>query len=408
MDVKRIRADFPILEKKYDGKKIVYLDNTATSLIPVQVVDACCEYFHGAKANIHRGVHKMSEEASRVFDNATKTTAKFINSKPEEMIFTRNTTESINTVMYSLFVDDYFKKGDEIVTTIMEHHSNFVPWQFLRDKVGIELKVVEINDDFTLNMEDLENKITDKTKMVAVAHASNTIGTINDVKEICKIAHEKNSYCLVDGAQSAPHIKLDVKKIDADFFAFSGHKMLAPSGIGGLYGKKEILEEMPPFLYGGGMIEDVTIEKSTWAKLPGKFEAGTPDIAGAYGMKAAVDYLERIGMADIRKHEKELTNHALERIQEIKGINVYTPKDSEKQVGIILFAVDGIDAHDVALSLDEAENIAVRSGFHCSHPLMSRLNHTGLARASFYLYNTKEEIDLFIDTLKIITDAFSK
>lgn len=407
MNVEKIRADFPILEKTHDGKKIVYLDNTATSLIPSQVVDACCDYFHGAKANIHRGVHKMSEEASRVFDDATKTTAKFINAKTEEMIFTRNTTESINTVMYSFFVWDYFSKGDEIVVTIMEHHSNFVPWQFLRDKVGIDLKIVEVNDDFTLNMEDLESKITDKTKLVAVAHASNTIGTINDVKEICKIAHESGAYCLIDGAQSAPHIKIDVKKIDADFFAFSGHKMLAPSGISGLYGKKEILEEMPPFLYGGGMIEDVTLEKTTWAKLPDKFEAGTPDIAGAYGMKAAVEYLEKIGMDEIRKHEKELTNHALERIQEIKGINVYTPKNSENQVGIILFAVDGIDAHDVALALDESENIAIRSGFHCSQPLISRICKNGLGRASFYLYNTKEEIDLFVDTLKIITDAFS-
>lgn len=408
VNIEKIRADFPVIQRKINGKPIIYLDNTATSLIPNQVIEAMCKYYNESKANIHRGVHRMSEEASRVFDEATVTTAKFINAKPEETIFTRNTTESINLVMYSLFSDDFFKKGDEIVTTIMEHHSNFVPWQFLREKTGINLKVAEIKKDFTLDMDDLQSKITKKTKLVALAHASNSIATINDVKTAAKIAHENGALCLVDGAQSAPHMKTDVKKSDIDFLAFSAHKMLGPCGVGVLYGKKELLEKMPPFLYGGDMISAVTVEKSTWNSLPFKFEAGTPNIAGAYGMKAAVEYLEKIGMENIRGHEKEITKYALEKMRGIKGVKLYCPQDAEKQVGIILFSVEEIDAHDLALAMDEAENIAIRSGVHCAQPLISRFNKEGLARASFYIYTSKKEIDTFIKTLEMMAGALSK
>ena len=407
MNVEKIRGDFPVLQRKIDGKPIVYLDSTATSLLPNQVLDACCKYYKESKANIHRGVHTMSEEASKVFDEATRATAKFINAKYEETIFTRNTTESINTVMYSLFFDNHFQKGDEIVTTIMEHHSNFVPWQFIRDGLGVELKVVEIRDDFTLDIEDLQSKVTDKTRLVAVSSASNTIGTINDTREIVKIAHEKGALCLVDGAQSVPHDETDVRKMDADFLAFSGHKMLGPSGIGVLYGKQELLEKMPPFLYGGDMIREVTVEKSEWNRLPFKFEAGTPHISGAYGMEAAVKYLQNIGMREVRNHEKEITKYTLEKMHEIKGIKFYCPQDVEKQGGVILFEVQGLEAHDLALSLDELENVAIRSGMHCAQPLVSRFNKEGLARASFYVYTSKEDIDIFIKTLKQVSEAFA-
>ncbi len=406
MNIEHIRKDFPILHEKRNGKPIIYFDNAATALKPVQVIDAVNYYYRECPANVHRGLHALSEEASQLFEQAHEKVARFIGAKSDETVFTRNTTESINLVAYSLLCDGFFKKGDEILVSRLEHHSNLVPWQFVSQKTGAELKFVELNKDFTLNMKDFESKISRKTKIVAIAHASNTVATINPVKEIGKKAKENGSLFLVDAAQSAPHLELDAKKINADFIAFSGHKMLGPTGIGALYGRKEVLEKMQPFLYGGSMIQNVSWHNSSWAKLPDKFEAGTPHIAGAIGFGAAVDYLQKIGMQNVREHEKELLKHAFKRLQEMPQIKTHCPHDSEKQCGIVLFDNAKIEAHDLALALDEAENIAIRSGMHCAEPIVSSINPKGLARASFYIYNTKEEIDVFVETLKKIVGAF--
>ena len=400
MDVEKIREDFPILRRKINGKPLVYFDNTATTQKPVQVINAVKEFYEKHNANIHRGVHTLSQEASEMYEEAHYKVAEFINArKKEEIIFVRNATEAINLVAYSWGMNN-LKSGDEIVATVMEHHSNIVPWQFLEQKKGVVLKFVEINDDGTLKMEEYERLITDRTKLVTVTHVSNVLGTINDVIKIGKLAHEVGALFFVDGAQSVPHMPVDVKKIDCDFLAFSGHKMLAPTGIGVLYGKEEILKGMEPFLGGGDMIHEVWLHKATYNTLPWKFEAGTPNIAGGVGLAAAIDYLERIGMENVREHEKELTEYALKEM-EVEGVEVYGPLNVDIRGGVISFNIKDLNPHDVAALLDE-QGIAVRSGHHCAQPLMRRLGVKGSVRASFYVYNTKEEVDFFVQNVKRI------
>ncbi|MHA1593290.1 MAG: aminotransferase class V-fold PLP-dependent enzyme [Candidatus Baldrarchaeia archaeon] len=400
-DVYKIREDFPLLQRvrKTDGKPFVYLDNAATSLKPRQVIEAVIEYYEKYCANIHRGVHYLSQKASELYEEAHEKVAKFIGARSmEEIVFVKNTTEAINYVAYGID----WKPGDEIVTTVMEHHSNLVPWQIVRGKFGVKLKFVRLRDRWFLDIEHLEELITDRTRLVAVVHASNVLGTINPVEEICKIAHDHGALVLVDGAQSVPHMPIDVKKIGCDFLAFSGHKMLGPTGIGALYIREGLGEELNPTFGGGDMIRRVTLEKSEWNVLPWKFEAGTPNIAGGIGFGAAVDYLRRVGMEWVRAHEKELTRYALKRMSEIPGVEVYGPEDIEKRGGVIAFNVRGFDPHEVAMLLDDLENIAIRSGLHCAEPLHNALGISSSARASFYLYNTKEEVDLFCDTLEKI------
>lgn len=406
MNPTQIRLDFPLLQREIEGKPITYLDSAATSLKPVQVIDAVSRYYSETTANVHRGIHKLSEQASEEFEKSHEVIGKFINAKKEEVFYTKNATESINAVMYSLLTNDFFQSGDEIVLSKMEHHANLVPWQFVEKKGKAKLVFVDLKEDFTLNMDDLQEKISSKTKLVAMAHTSNTVASINDVQKIGKIAHDYNALFLVDAAQSVPHFKVDVKKIKPDFLAFSGHKMLGPTGTGVLYAPKERLEKMEPFLYGGSMIQKVDWHSSTWNKLPDKFEAGTPHIAGAFGLKAAVEYLQKIGIEKIEAHDKELTQYALEKLDCIKEISIHNPKDPRKQGGIILFDTPKMAAHELALALDEIANIAVRSGMHCAEPLVSSINPDGVCRASFYLYNTQEEIDLLAKTLETIFHGF--
>ncbi len=407
-NTEKIREDFPIIQKKVNGKPIIYLDNAATSLKPIQVIEKLNYYYKECTANIHRGLHRMSEEASILYEESHAKTAKLINAKgSQEIVFTRNATESLNLLMYSLQTKNFFKKGDEILISKMEHHSNIVPWQFLEKKIGIKLKTIELNEDYTLNMQDFEKKLNEKTKIVSITHASNTVAAINPVKEITAKAKKNGSIVIIDGSQSVPHMPVNVKEINSDFLVFSGHKMLGPTGIGVLYGRKKLLEEMPPFLYGGDMITEVHWKSSSWNALPYKFEAGTPNIAGGIAFGEAIDYLKKIGLENVRKHEKQITKYALERITEIKGIKTFCPRDSKKQGGIILFQHEKIEAHDLALALDEANNIAIRSGMHCAQPLVESLNPKGLARASFYFYTTEKEIDLFVETLKEIVSMLA-
>ncbi len=409
MNPEKTRLDFPILQRQINKKPIVYLDNAATALKPVQVIDAVTEYYSEKTANVHRGLHKLSQEASEVYEKAHTATEKFIRAKEGEAIFTKGTTDSINIVMRMLLDSNFFKAGDEILLTRAEHHANLVPWQFLTKKTGAKLQFVELNPDFSLNMNDFDQKLGKKTKLVSVPHVSNTVAAINDVKTIGKKAKDNGSLFLVDAAQSVPHMEVDVQKIGCDFLAFSGHKMMAPTGIGLLYGKKELLQKMEPVQFGGAMIHSVSYEKSSWNKLPDKFEAGTPHVAGAFGLKAAIEYLQKLGLNEVREHEKQLTDYALKRLAELenkKMIRVHNPKNPEKQGSIILFDSPDLEAHEIGLSLDEMQNIATRTGMMCAQPIVERINPKGLARASFYIYNTKTEIDLFVDTLETVLKSF--
>lgn len=394
LDVEKIRADFPILQRKINNKPLVYLDNAATAQKPSAVLDALMDYYVNHNANVHRGVHTLAEEATQTFEESRKKIARFINADAREVIFTRGTTEAINLVRFSLG----FEKGDEVLTTVMEHHSNIVPWLILKKK-GVNVKFVDINDDGTLKMEQYDKLIIDKTKLVTVSHVSNVLGTINDVKEIAKTAHDNGALCLVDAAQSVPHMPVDVKQLQCDFLAFSGHKMLGPTGSGVLYGRRDLLENMEPFHGGGEMIKTVTTEGATWNDLPWKFEAGTPNIADSTVLGIAADYLQRIGMSNIREHEKELTKYALEQLGEVKDLTLYGPSDVNIHGGVVSFNLGDIHAHDLATVLND-DGIAVRSGHHCTMPLHTRFGITATARASFYLYNTFEEIDLLIQSLE--------
>ncbi len=393
----KVREDFPILKRKIKGKPLIYLDNAATTQKPRQVIESIVDYYSNYNANVHRGLHQLSEEASQAFEQAHKKTAEFINANSiQEIVFTKNTTEALNLAAYTLTQN--LSKGDEIVISKMEHHSNFVPWQQLALQKGLKLKFIEVNSNGTLNLNDLNELISRKTKIVSVNFVSNVLGTINDVKKIEKIAHENNSIFVVDAAQAVPHIKVDVKKLNADFLAFSGHKMLGPTGIGVLYGKKHILEELNPFLFGGDMISEVSLNETSFNELPWKFEAGTPNIAGAIGLAAAIDYLNLIGLESIEKHEKELLKYSLEKLKEIDGIIFYGSEDLNNRTGVISFNLKGVHPHDVSTILNE-NGIAIRAGDHCAQPLMKELGIIGSNRISFYLYNLKKEVDEVVKSL---------
>src|SRR3989338_5104241 len=403
MDIETIRKDFPILQRKIHGKPLVYFDNAATSQKPRQVIEAIDFYYKNYNANIHRSIHQLGEEATAKFEEAHKKTADFINADSyQNIVFTKNTTESLNLVAYSLTAG--LKKDDEIVISQMEHHSNFVPWQQLAKQRGLKLKFIKINKNGELDNDSINQNITKKTRIVSLTHVSNVLGTINPIEKIINIAHENNALMVVDGAQSAPHMPVDVKKLDADFYVFSGHKMLGPTGIGVLYGKKELLEEMQPFLYGGEMINEVTFKDTTFNQLPWKFEAGTMNIAEAVGLGAAIDYLSKAGMDNIARHEKEMVRYAYGKLTEMKEIEIYGPS-AEKRSGLVAFNVKGVHAHDTSQILD-GEGIAIRAGHHCAMPLHSVLGIAASARASFYFYNTKEEVDKLVEGIKKVVKVF--
>ncbi|MBI2105841.1 cysteine desulfurase [Candidatus Woesearchaeota archaeon] len=401
LNPEKIRSDFPIFDRKINGKEIIYFDNAATTQKPKQVLESIMDFYKQHNANIHRGVHRLSREASDLYEQAHRTIGKFINAKQKEIIFTRNTTESLNLIYYSLSKN--LKKGDEIITTLMEHHSNIVPLLELQKLNGIKVKFIDVNEDGTLDLNQYKKEITKRTKIITVAHSSNVLGTINPVEKIEKLAHENNSLFIVDAAQSAPHIRINFRKLNADFIAFSAHKMLGPTGIGALAGKKDLLEKMPAFLLGGDMIQEV--HKNSWKpnKLPWKFEAGTPNIAGGVGFAEAVKYLEKIGIEKLRKHEKELAEYALARMKAVNNIEIYGPMNVEERTGIISFNMKNVSAHELAGVLDSMNNIMLRSGMLCAQPLVEGLDKKGVARISFYIYNTEEEIDIFISSLNKIT-----
>ncbi len=397
-DPGKIIRDFPILNRRIGPNRLVYLDNASTTQKPQSVINALENYYSNTNANIHRGLHTLAEEATTAFEDARKKISEFIGGvKTEEVIYTRNATEAINLVAYS-WGRRNVKKGDRIVLTEMEHHANLVPWISLARETGAELKYIPIDDEGLLDLADLDKIISINTKIVAVTHMSNVLGTINPVDEIARIAHANGSLVLVDGAQSTPHLPVNVKTIDADFFVFSAHKMLGPTGIGVLYGKESILNEMEPFQYGGEMINEVRYDYADWAELPWKFEAGTPNIAGAIGFSPALDYLTGIGMDRVRRHEMELTSYALDRLSEMHQIRIFGPRNVAHRGGAISFIDDIIHPHDLATFLDSL-GIAIRAGHHCAQPLMKRLGVVAVARASIYIYNTENEIDRFIDAL---------
>lgn len=403
MNVEDIRKDFPILDQQVNGKELVYLDTSATSQTPAPVIDAMTAYYKEYNSNVHRGVHTLGTKATDGYEKARMKVRSFINAKRyEEIIFTRGTTAAINLVARS-FGDMVIEPGDEIVVTEMEHHANIVPWQELAKRRQAELKFIPMEADGTLTMENVEAAIGEKTKIVAITHVSNVLGTINDIKEIAKVARKNDAYISVDGAQAVPHMSVDVQDLDVDFYAFSGHKMLGPTGIGVLYGKSELLDDMEPIEYGGDMIDFVDLRTSTWTDLPVKFEAGTPMIAEAIGLAHAIDYIEEIGPQAILEYEQELVKYALERMRTVEGIEIYGP---DKRAGLITFNLTDVHPHDLATALD-SEGIAVRAGHHCAQPLMKWLGVSSTARASFYIYNTKEEIDVFIEGLKRTKEFFS-
>ena len=402
----QIREKFPILSRKiYDKYPLVYLDNGATTQKPLCVLDAMREEYLNVNANVHRGVHYLSQQATDLHEQARETVRRFINAgSTNEIVFTRGTTESINLVASS-FVEAYMKAGDEVLVTAMEHHSNIVPWQLQAKKCGIIVKVIPMSDDGVLDVSALDSLITDRTKLVSVTHISNVLGTINPIREIVAIAHKHGVPCMVDGAQSAPHMKIDVQELDCDFFAFSGHKMYGPTGIGVLYGKEKYLEEMPPYQGGGEMIGTVSFEKTTFADLPFKFEAGTPDYVATHGLATAINFMEEIGLDNIEAHERELTAYALEQMQTIPDMRIFGPTDAGKRDAVISFLVGDIHHLDMGTLLDRL-GIAVRTGHHCAEPLMHRLGINGTVRASFALYNTKEEIDILVNGIRRVSQMF--
>ncbi len=399
-----IKKDFPVLNQIVNDEPLVYLDNAATTQKPLKVLAAIKDYYENDNANVHRGVHTLAERATEKYEAAREKVRHFINAKStKEVLFTRGTTTSINWV--AQFAGQILKTGDEIVISIMEHHSNIVPWQEVAKKTGAILKFVYLKDG-QLDMDDLRKKITNQTKFVSIAHVSNVLGTINPVEEITKIAHEHGAYMVVDGAQSTPHMAIDLQKMDVDFFAFSGHKMMGPTGIGVLYGKEELLNQFEPVEFGGEMIDFVYESHSTWTELPWKFEAGTPNIAGAIALGAAIDYIQELGIDQIHQHEIELIDYLMPKLQEIEGLTIYGPKDNVKRGGLITFNIEGLHPHDVATALD-MEGVAVRAGHHCAQPLLNYLETPATARASFYLYNTKADCDKLVEALKKTKEFFN-
>ncbi|EGQ1217457.1 cysteine desulfurase [Listeria monocytogenes] len=405
IDIQKIRADFPILAQEINEKPLAYLDNAATSQKPKQVIEALTHYYEFDNANVHRGVHTLAARATDAYESARGKVAKFIHAREvAEIIFTRGTTSAINLVVDS-YAEANIEAGDEIVISYLEHHSNLIPWQQLAKRKGAVLKYIELEEDGTISVEQAKKTIGEKTKIVALAHVSNVLGTITPIKEIAAIAHQFGAVILVDGAQAVPHMEVDVVDLDADFYAFSGHKMMAPTGIGALYGKRELLDAMEPTEFGGEMIDFVELYDSTWKELPWKFEAGTPIIGGAIALGAAIDYLAEVGLENIHAHEQALASYAMEEMSKIEGITIYGPKDASKRCGLVTFNLEGAHPHDIVTILDE-DGVAIRAGHHCAQPLMKWLDVSSTARASFYIYNTKEEIDALIDGLKLTKEYF--
>ncbi len=401
-----ILSNFPILNQEVNGHPLVYLDSGATSQKPTVVIDALKAYYEQDNSNVHRGVHTLGNRATEGYEGAREKVRNFIGAtSTKEVIFMRGTTTAINTVAAS-YGDANVSEGDEIVITYMEHHSNIIPWQQLAKRKNAVLKYIDLEEDGTITIENVRKAITEKTKIVSVMHVSNVLGVVNPIKDITKIAHEHGAVMVVDGAQAAPHIKVDVQDLDCDFYAFSGHKMCGPTGIGVLYGKQRHLEAMEPVEFGGEMIDFVGLQESTWKELPWKFEGGTPIIAGAIGLAAAIDYLESIGLEAIEQHEHELAAYAMEQMSNIEGLTIYGPKDPSKRAGIVTFNLNDVHPHDVATVLD-MQGIAVRAGHHCAQPLMKWLNVSATARASFYLYNTKEDIDRLVAGLQKAKEYFN-
>jgi cysteine desulfurase / selenocysteine lyase len=404
MNALEIRKLFPILNQEVNGHPLVYLDSAATSQKPVPVIEAVKHYYEWDNANVHRGVHTLGSRATDAYEGAREKVRRFLHARhAEEIIFTRGTTTALNLVAAS-YARSVCREGDEIVITLMEHHSNLIPWQQVAKATGATLKYIPLEADGSITLEEAEKAITDRTKVVSVVYVSNVLGVVNPVKEIAAIAHRHGAVMVVDGAQSTPHLKVDVQDLDCDFYALSGHKMCAPTGIGALYGKKELLEKMEPVEFGGEMIDFVDLYESTWKDLPWRFEGGTPIIAGAVGLGAAIDFLEDIGLDNIHHHEEKLAEYAIGRLSEIEGLYIYGPKG--KRPGVVTFNLGDVHPHDVATVLD-AEGVAVRAGHHCCQPLMRWLKASATARASFYLYNTEEDIDRLTESLKRTKEYFS-
>ena len=396
IDVEKIRKDFPILDQIVNDEPLVYLDNAATTQKPKAVLEAVNRYYQEDNANVHRGVHTLAERATASYEAARETVRRFINaSSTKEVLFTRGTTTGLNWI--GRFAEEILEEGDEVLISIMEHHSNILPWQEACRKTGAKLVYAYLKDG-GLDLEDFREKLTDRTKFVSITHASNVLGVINPIQELAQLAHEKGAIMVVDGAQSAPHMKIDVQKLDADFFVFSGHKMAGPTGIGVLYGKEHYLNQMSPVEFGGEMIDFVYEQSATWKELPWKFEAGTPNMAGAIGLAAAIDYLEAIGMDAIEHHEQDLIAYVFPKLQAIEGLKIYGSQDLAKRSGVISFNLGDLHPHDLATALDY-EGVAVRAGHHCAQPLIQYLEVPATARASFYLYNTKEDCDKLVEAL---------
>ncbi|MBP1615604.1 MAG: cysteine sulfinate desulfinase [Bacteroidetes bacterium] len=403
MDITKIRADFPILSREIYGKPLVYFDNGATTQKPRCVVDAIVEEYYSVNANVHRGVHFLSQQATELHEGSRETVRQFINARStSEVIFTRGTTEAINLVAFC-FGEEFMSEGDEVIISTMEHHSNIVPWQLLAARKGISIKVIPMNDKGELLLDEYEKLFSERTKIVSMAHISNVLGTINPVKEMIETAHAHGVPVLIDGAQSVPHMKVDVQDLDADFFAFSGHKVYGPTGVGVLYGKEEWLDKLPPYQGGGEMIQSVSFEKTTFNELPFKFEAGTPDYIGTTGLAKALDYISAIGMDQIAAHDQELTAYAMQRLKEIEGMHIFG--EAEHKSSVISFLVGNIHHFDMGTLLDRL-GIAVRTGHHCAEPLMRRLGIEGTVRVSLALYNTKEEIDGLITGIERVRKMF--
>lgn len=405
IDTNKIRADFPILGRKIYDRPLVYLDNAATTQKPLCVLDAMRDEYLNVNANVHRGVHWLSQQATELHEAARETVRKFINApSASTIVFTRGTTEGINLVASS-YVEDFMQDGDEVIVSAMEHHSNIVPWQLQERRKGIKIRVIPINDDGKLVMEEYEKLFNKHTRMVSIAHVSNVLGTINPIKEIVRIAHDHGVPVLVDGAQSVPHIKVDVQDLDCDFFVFSGHKVYGPTGIGILYGKEEWLDKLPPYQGGGEMIEHVSFDHTTFERPPLKFEAGTPDFIASNGLAKALDYVSAIGIDNLQAHEEDLTRYALQRLSEISDIHIYGPAADSGHDAVVSFNVGNIHHMDMGTLLDRL-GIAVRTGHHCAQPLMDRLGVLGTVRASFAVYNTREEIDVLADGIKRVSQMF--
>jgi cysteine desulfurase/selenocysteine lyase len=406
-DVARIRGEFPILDQEVNGRPLTYLDNAASTQKPVDVLNRVTEFYQSENANVHRGLHELSNRATDAYEQARVEVAGFFGiDDPSELIWTRGTTEGINLVASSLGAA-VLKEDDEIVLSVMEHHSNLVPWQIAAQRTGARLKFFDIDEQGRLDLTAIEEVITERTKVVSIAQVSNALGTINPISTISSRAREVGAIMVVDGAQGAPHFEVSISALDCDFYAFSGHKMCAPTGIGGLWGRRKLLERLPPWMGGGDMIDSVELERSTWAPLPMKFEAGTPNIAGAVGLGAAARFLTSVGMASIGAHERDLVGYAIERLGELPEVTVFGPTDPRERSGVVSFVVDEVHPHDLATILD-AEGVAIRAGHHCAQPLMRRLGVSATARASFYLYNTRAEVDTLIRGVSRAQSIFAR